>query len=84
MKRVVLYIDRLVLKGFDRRDRHALAAGLQQELTRMFAEPGLMRQLVAKGDIGVIKTGAVRIAASASPAKVGSHLAGSITQGVKA
>ena len=37
MKRVVVHIDRLVLNGFRHADRHAIAAGLQQELGRVFA-----------------------------------------------
>ena len=32
MKRVVVHIDRLVLKGFRHEDRHDIAVGLQAEL----------------------------------------------------
>ncbi len=38
MKRVVVHIDRLMLKGFRPEDRHAIASGLQEELGRVFGD----------------------------------------------
>jgi DNA polymerase III delta prime subunit len=48
MKRVVLHIDSLVLKGFRHEDRHGIAEGLQQELSRLFADPQAAQQLTAR------------------------------------
>ena len=39
MTRVVLHIDRLVLRGFPAADRNRIAAGLRSELARHFADP---------------------------------------------
>ncbi|KQP12277.1 hypothetical protein [Pseudorhodoferax sp. Leaf267] len=53
MNRIVLHVDRLVLKGFhaDARDgmAAALQADLQAELGRLLAEPGALAQLSAAG-----------------------------------
>jgi hypothetical protein len=38
MKRVVVHVDRLLLKGFRHEDRHTIAVGLQRELGRVFAD----------------------------------------------
>ena len=39
MKRIVLHIDSLVLKGFRNEDRHGIAEGLQQELSPTVRQP---------------------------------------------
>lgn len=39
MKRVILYIDRLVLKGFWHEDWHDHSEDLREALTRAFAGP---------------------------------------------
>jgi hypothetical protein len=38
VSRIVVHIDRLVLKGFEAADRKALAEGLQAELSRVLAD----------------------------------------------
>jgi hypothetical protein len=38
MTRVVVHIDRLVLRGFRHEDKHAFAEGLQEEISRLFAD----------------------------------------------
>jgi hypothetical protein len=37
MKRVVVHIDRLVLKGFWYEDQHIISEGLRERLTRVFS-----------------------------------------------
>ncbi len=46
MRRIVVNIDSLVLKGFRYEDRHAIAQGLQQQLATLFAGPGMVERLV--------------------------------------
>lgn len=78
MKRVVLHIDSLVLKGFRHEDRHGIAEGLQQELTRMFADPQAAQHLTAKGDVSRLQVGGVSIGHGSKPQRVGENVAQSI------
>lgn len=80
MTRVVVHIDRLVLKGFPHQDRRALAEGLRQELGRLFAEPNAAHQLTAQGDVVRLKVNDVRVAATTSPATVGTQAARTIAR----
>jgi hypothetical protein len=41
MKRINVTIDRVVLRGIDPADRQALVHGLQTELARILATPGI-------------------------------------------
>jgi hypothetical protein len=83
MKRVVVHIDRLVLKGFPNQDWYALAGGLQQELGRLFAEPNAARQLAARGNVWQLKVGSVRVSPNTAPAKVGTQAARGIAREIK-
>jgi len=71
MKRVIVHIDSLVLRGFEHGDRHAIAAGLQQELTRLFADPRAARQLTTKGDVSRLRVGSININPALKPQGVG-------------
>lgn len=82
MKRVIVHIDTLVLKGFRHEDRHALAEGLRQELGRLFAEPDASRHLDAQDGVSRLKIGAVRIGLGAKPAAVGVQAAQGIARGI--
>ena len=83
MKRVVLHIDSLILKGFRHEDRHGIAEGLQQELTRMFADPQAAFQLTERGDVSRLQVGNVPIDQNSKPQHVGSQLAHGIGKGMK-
>ena len=83
MKRVVLHIDSLVLKGFRHEDRHAIAEGLQQELSRMFADPQAVQQLMASGDMPRLRLGSVQIGQDAKPRHIGAQVAQGIGKGMK-
>lgn len=50
MTRLVLHIDRLVLRGIEPHDAKAISAGLQAELQRRLATPGAVDALVEGGD----------------------------------
>lgn len=75
MKRVIVHIDRLVLKGFRPEDRHAIAAGLQRELAMLFADPQAFRQLTSRGDLSRLRVGGVRIDQGLKPQGVGVEMA---------
>lgn len=71
MKRVIVHIDSLVLRGFKHEDRHAIATGLQQELTQMFADPHTAQQLAAQGDVSRLRVGNIHINPDSKPQGVG-------------
>jgi len=83
MKRVVLHIDSLVLKGFRHEDRHGIAEGMQQELGRMFADPQAAQQLTASGDISRLRVGSIQIGQGAKPQGIGLQVAQGIGKGMK-
>ena len=75
MKRVVVHIDRLVLKGFRHEDRHAIAVGLQQELGRVLADPEAVSLLRAMGDVPRLQVSGVPIEHGSKPQRVGENVA---------
>ena len=75
MKRVVIHIDRLVLNGFRQEDRHAIAAGLQQELSQLLADPQAVQGLTDLGDISRLRVGGLHIAQGSKPRRVGAQVA---------
>jgi hypothetical protein len=83
MKRVVVHVDRLVLKGFQHQDRQALADGLRAELGRLFADPHTARTLVAQGNLAHLSVGKVRVAPNAGPARLGAQAARGIAREIK-
>ena len=78
MKRVVFHIDRLVLKGFRHEDRHAVAAGLQQELGRVFADREAVSHLRTMGDVSQLQVGGVHIEHGSKPQRIGENVADGI------
>jgi len=83
MKRVVLHIDSLILKGFQHEDRHGIADGLQQELSRLFADPQAAQQLMENGNVSRLRLGSISIDQNSKPQRVGSQVAQGIGQGMK-
>ncbi len=75
MKRVVLHIDSLVLKGFRHEDRHGIAVGLQQELGRVFADREAVSLLSAVGDVSRLQVGGVPVEQGSRPQRVGERVA---------
>jgi hypothetical protein len=83
MKRVIVHIDRLVLNGFNSEDRHAISAGLQQELSSLLAHPQAVQGLASPGDIARLKPGRIRIAPGSEPQRVGAQVAQGIGKELK-
>lgn len=82
MKRIVVHIDGLVLRGFRHEDRHAIAAGLQAELTRLFAEPGTTDRLATAGDSERLKIKNIHVVPGTKPEGIGSQVARGIGCGI--
>ena len=83
MKRVVVHIERLVLKGFRPEDRHAIAEGLQQELGRVFAERESVSLLSAMGDVSRLQVGGVPVELGTRPRRVGEKVAQGIGKEIR-
>lgn len=86
MSRLVLHIDRLVLRGIDPNDADALAAALQDELQRQLDVPGALDQLAGLGTRSArsrIKAPPLKLASGTPPEALGRPLAGPILRGVK-
>ncbi len=83
MKRVVVHIDRLVLKGFHYQDRHTIALGLQQGLGRVFADRDAVSLLRAMGDVSEVQVGGVHIEHGSKPQRVGENVAHGIGKEIR-
>lgn len=71
MSRVIVHIDRLVLRGFRVEDRHRIAAGLQQELEQVLANRVGNSQWNAIGNAPSLKVSGLRIANRSTPQRIG-------------
>ena len=71
MRRVVVNIDSLVLKGFRYEDRFVIAAAVRDELSRVLSAPESARQIAALGRIPRMRIATVTVNANAKPQQVG-------------
>lgn len=83
MKRAVLHIDRLVLKGFEPSDQQGIAEGLRQELARQVGAPGALDDLVAHAIPLSVNVGQVSLGHALTPMATGAALAQGIRKGLK-
>ena len=81
-RRITVHIDSLVLKGFRHEDRHAIAQGVQEQLTRLFSEPGMAQRLSQTGTIPRLRVGQVDTTADAKPQQIGVAAANGIGKGL--
>jgi hypothetical protein len=82
VRRVVVHIDRLVLRGVRREDRYAVAEGLQQELTRLLADPHVTGSLASLGSVQRLRAGGVDVAPGSGPQRLGERVAHGISRGL--
>jgi hypothetical protein len=82
MSRIIVHIDRLVLRGFRHEDRHAVADGLQAALGRHFAEPATARLLAARGNRTDLGPATVRVGPRMTPHRIGSQAGRAIAKGL--
>jgi hypothetical protein len=83
MKRVVVHIDRLVLRDFHAVDGHAIAAGLQQELGNVFTDPEVVSLLPAAGEVPRLRVDGVHVEQGAIPQRIGATVAQGIGREIK-
>ena len=82
MKRVVVHIQSLVLKGFRFEDRHAIAQGLQDQLIRLLSEPGMAERIGTIGNLSRLRVAPMHFSPETKPHDVGSAAANGIGQGL--
>lgn len=75
MKRVIVHIDQLVLRGFCAQDRHAIAAGFQQQLGQVLADREALALLRFGGDMARLQVARVPLAHASPPQRVGEQVA---------
>jgi hypothetical protein len=83
VRHVHLHIDWLVLRGFRAEDRGGIAAGIRQELSRLFSDYEAAQALAARGDASRLRIGSVQINPETTPQGVGTQLARGIGTGMK-
>lgn len=62
MKRVVVHIGRLVLKGLRHEDRQAIELGVRQRLEQVFGDPQALERFRESGDTPHVRLGALSLA----------------------
>lgn len=79
MTRLVLHIDRLVLRGVARADAPAVAAALQGRLAELMrADPQLAAQLAAAGDRSRLRPARVSLVPGSGAAALGRRVAATV------
>jgi hypothetical protein len=69
--KVILHIDRLVLRGISAGDRDAVVHALRETLSRSLAAPGIGTRLTALGHVAHVRVPAFTIARGAQPRAIG-------------
>jgi hypothetical protein len=82
MKRVVVHIDRMALKGFHSADAHAIGEGMRGELARLLARPAIGERLVSLGQVSTRHAGKVKLAHDAKPQGLGISAGRAIAMGI--
>jgi hypothetical protein len=75
MRHVIINIDRLVLHGFRPADKQAIAAGLEHELRRIFADQGSAALPRGLEDMSRLNAGSVALVHDTNPRQVGTAVA---------
>lgn len=81
MRRIVLHVDRLLLRGFTRGDAAHVAAGLRAELRSLLGGAGAVGALSEHAASGVVRAGTVRVPQGGSARAVGRAVATRIIRG---
>jgi hypothetical protein len=82
MAHVRLRIEELVLEGFPAGDRYRIAAAVEAELARLFAEQGIPVGLSAGGAMSVVDGGSFDLTPGARPERIGAQVAQAVYGGL--
>jgi hypothetical protein len=82
MRRVIVNIDSLVLRGFRYEDRHAIAAAVQEELARALMAPDAAARVAQLESRPQMRIGNVNVEAKAKPHQVGLETGRAVARGL--
>lgn len=80
---IEVYIEELVLHGFDPKDRYAIGEAVQRELSRLFAEQGLHSSLSQGREIARLDAGMFNMKPGVKAEAIGTQVAQSVYGGIK-
>lgn len=83
MRRVVVHIDRLVLRGIRPEDRHEFAAGLRRGLEELLREPQAAALIEGAGAIAHLRAGRLPVVPGTAPGALGGAAARRIGQVIR-
>jgi hypothetical protein len=83
MTRVVLHIDRVVLRGMHSAEQTRLIHSLRRELGRQFQTPGAGASIAARGDVARVTVPSLRLPAAAGAGRLGVQVARGIARSLK-
>ena len=75
MNNIELQIDKISLEGINSRDRGRVAAALETELARLFAETGIPDGLTRGGDLRELNVGSLSRNCGDNPDRIGAAAA---------
>jgi hypothetical protein len=82
MRRVLVHIERLVLKGFRDADAHAIGEGMRGELARALADPATGERLASLSHMSALHAGKVRLAPEVRPQLLGIAAGRALAKGI--
>lgn len=79
---VEIHIDRLVLHGFEGKDRHRVGEALERELARLFEKEGMPPALHRGGGVPHPGTGSFEMRPDAGSGLIGARVARAVYRGL--
>jgi len=80
---IEIYIERIVLEGFDHLNRSVLNQAIQQHLTAVLTEQGLPERLTGMREVNKLNGGHIHLPSIPTTGNIGKSIAGGIYQGIK-
>jgi hypothetical protein len=82
MRRIIVSIDTLVLKDFPYEGRHAIAAAMQDEITRVLTARDAATRVAQLGSLAKLRINDVDVAPDAKPPQVGAATGRAVGNGL--
>ncbi len=82
-RNIEVYIEELILHGFDPKDRYAIGEAVQRELSRLFTEQGAHPSLSQGHEIARLDAGSFNVKTGARAEAIGTQVAQSVYGGMK-
>lgn len=79
---IEIYIDRIVLEGFEYLNAQELSQAIQQHLSTLLTEQGLPQGLSNLGEVNKLNGGQIHLASNPTTGNIGKSIAGGIYQGI--